>query len=81
MKDVFVHTITDLNAPERLRGKQMIATLTAKGLTFTLDSGDIELTPQELGYFRYTIGELAAKLRDQGIPLPEGKLSVTRKEE
>jgi hypothetical protein len=55
-------TITDPNAPERLRGRHITAKIVRGQLEISLDlPGDY--TPQEIGYIRWSVGELLDKLR------------------
>lgn len=71
MRDEFQKTITDPNAPERLKGKTVTAILTEKSLNFVIDLPE-DLTPNEIGYFRLFTGEVADMLRDKlGLSLTE----------
>jgi hypothetical protein len=61
----FRRTIDDPNAPARLKGLLVTATLVEgdKGsLTFKIDMPD-DPTPNEIGYFRWFIGETVDKLK------------------
>jgi hypothetical protein len=65
MRDVvYKYTIPkDGNAPERLRGQVVTLTITPKGMRFgLLDMGD-DLTPQEIGFFRWFTGEVMDKIK------------------
>lgn len=63
---VFSRTIDDPNAPERLKGLVVVATLVEGvpqgSLEFKIDMPD-DPTPNEIGYFRWFIGETVDKLK------------------
>lgn len=64
MRDEFTHTISDANAPERLRGLVVKAILTEARIDFEIDMPD-DPTPNELAYLQYFTGELMSKIRDE----------------
>ena len=79
-RDVFRRTITDPNAPERLKGKVIEAILAKGRFTFNIDLPD-DPTPQELGYFRWSVGELVEQLEEaSGIKMTVHPLELKEKE-
>lgn len=59
----YQHVIDDPKAPERLRGKVITATIIeGKSMDFEFQGPD-DATPNEIGYFKWFIGELVDKLK------------------
>lgn len=73
MCDEFECLIDNPNAPERLRGKIIKAILTPEKLDFALDFPE-NPTPNEIGYFKWFVGELADELQNKT------KIKLTKRE-
>lgn len=57
----FSRVIDDPNAPPRLRGKTVKVVLTDQKIEFQIDLLD-DMTPNEIGYFRWSVGEIVDKV-------------------
>lgn len=59
-------TIDDPRAPERLRGKTVTLLIDEVGrtLSFEVDLPD-DATPDEIGYFKWSVGEFVDGLRER----------------
>lgn len=69
MREVYSKTITDPNAPDRLKGKTLEAVFTLgrpgqqDNIQFLMDLPD-DVTPNEIAYFRLVCGEVMDSIRE-----------------
>lgn len=61
-EQIFIQKIQDEKAPERLQGKTIKAILHEKQLRFEMEMPE-NLTPNELGYFEYIVGEWVDQIK------------------